>query len=301
MQSLHSERGWIYMVGLILLIYFVIMDIILYCSLQNSTLVDPKHGGAYSPFRPLSVKLLMSDPVQHYIISPSAEYFDDITRFSKVFYFITPNMISFTHLGLSLVAAKFVSSDSLRTRRFGVIVYQFRTWLDALDGVVFRSHNNEKNLYVSHHESWGYLVDALCDIAGGVIFSFGVLFYLFKQPNSFYNKYKEDGVATLPLTKSENGFNGGEKHSSKPSKKILFWKCWCWGIQIFLSSGSWDKRVEQYGKVFAAHMPTADQQVNITSSLTSGSYTGKYYVSYALPVHMQVNITSVMHFRFIYR
>ncbi|KAK3099769.1 hypothetical protein FSP39_009353 [Pinctada imbricata] len=209
------------------------MDVILYCSLQTSTLVDPKRQGVYSPFHPLSVKLLMSDPVQHYIINPLSEYFDDFTHFSKVFYFITPNMISFFHLFLAVVSAKFVSSDSLRTRRLGVVIYQIRSWLDSLDGVVFRSQHNEKNTYVSHHESWGYLVDAMCDITGGVLVSFGVLFYLFKQPTSFFSKYKDDSSASLPLTKSENGFVSSEKHSSKPSKKMLFWKCWCWGFQIF--------------------------------------------------------------------
>lgn len=268
LQSMHSERGCYFISGLLLLLYIFIMDIILYCSLENTTLIDQKHEGSYSPFHPLSTKLLMSDPIQHYIINPTSEFFDEITKFSKIFYFISPNMISFTHLSMSLIAAKFVSSDNLKTRRLGVLLYQFRTWLDSLDGVVFRSHKNQQHEYKSHHDSWGFFIDAGSDITGAVIFSFGVLFYLFKLPASFFNKYKEDGTATLPLTKSENGYSSGEKTNGKPSKKMLFWKCLCFGMQVFVASGTWDKRVEQYGEIYAKKLD-AQKTVRQTSSLHS--------------------------------
>lgn len=261
-QSMHTDRGCYLILGLLLFLYIIIMDIILYCSLQNSTLMDQKHEGTYSPFQPLSTKLLMSDPIQHYVINPTSEIFDEITKFSKIFYFISPNMISFTHLFLALLAAKFVSSDSLKTRRIGVLLYELRTWLDSLDGVVFRSHRNQQHEYKSHHDSWGFLIDAGCDISGGVIFSLGVLFYLFKMPPSFFNKYKEEGSATLPLTKSENGYNTSEKTNGKPSKKMLFFKCFCFGMQVFFSSGSWDKRVEQYGDLYATKF-TAQKTVSL--------------------------------------
>lgn len=268
LQSMHSERGCYFISGLLLLLYIFIMDIILYCSLENTTLIDQKHEGSYSPFHPLSTKLLMSDPIQHYVINPTSEFFDEITKFSKIFYFISPNMISFTHLSMSLIAAKFVSSDNLKTRRLGVLLYQFRTWLDSLDGVVFRSHKNQQHEYKSHHDSWGFFIDAGSDITGAVIFSFGVLFYLFKLPASFFNKYKEDGTATLPLTKSENGYSSGEKTNGKPSKKMLFWKCLCFGMQVFVASGTWDKRVEQYGEIYAKKLD-AQKTVSIITYVFS--------------------------------
>jgi hypothetical protein len=37
---------------------------------------------------------------------PTSELFDELTRFSKVFFFITPNMVTITHFVLALVAAK---------------------------------------------------------------------------------------------------------------------------------------------------------------------------------------------------
>ena len=86
----------------------------------------------------------MNDHTSQYVTAPAVEYFDSITRFSTIFYFITPNMISFFHLFLAFVSARFVSSESLHTRRIGVLIFEFRTMLDALDGVVYRSHSNTK-------------------------------------------------------------------------------------------------------------------------------------------------------------
>ncbi|KAL3880703.1 hypothetical protein ACJMK2_032923 [Sinanodonta woodiana] len=250
----------------ILLSFFVIMDIHLYYSLQSTTLVGQKRIGNqyFSPFEPLSVKLLLTDPVNHYIFTPLAEYFDDVTQFSKVFYFITPNMISFTHLVLAFVAGKFVSSESLGHRRLGVVIYHFRNWLDDLDGVVYRSHSQTKGNYRSNKSNLGYYIDIYSDIIGGFALSFGILFYLWKCPPSRFNHnvlplkspeaipQNPERQNGSPVRKSFpfNFLTGTERPSGGLTRKYIFWKVFCFGFTLIIAAGTWDKVVERYTYVF---------------------------------------------------
>jgi len=250
----------------VVLAFFVAMDTHLYFALQRISLVhqEPPQT-AWSPFHPLSVKLIMTDPYNHYIIGPTAEYFDDLTGFSKTFYFITPNMISITHVIMSLVSARMVSSESLATRRGGILLYQFRSWLDDLDGVVYRSHTNRRGQYQSNHNTLGYYVDIYSDIIGGIALMFGILFFLYKSlPVCNGNKV----YTALPLTNPEKGKNGSsspvtvtspnrvlgllnvfgsnERPAHGYTKKFIFYKVLCVGLCVAIASGTWDKVVEKY-------------------------------------------------------
>ena len=75
---------------------------------------------------------------------------------------------------------KFFSSESLTRRRIGVLIFQFRTFLDCFDGVVFRAHAHSQR-YKSHYGDFGYYVDAISDILGGTCLILGCLFHLYKQ------------------------------------------------------------------------------------------------------------------------
>lgn len=250
LQFMYSERGCYFISGLLLFLYIFIMDIILYCFLENIILIDQKYEGFYFFFYFFLIKLLMSDLIQYYVINFIFEFFDEIIKFSKIFYFILLNMISFIYLFMFLIVVKFVLSDNLKTRRFGVFLYQFRIWFDSLDGVVFRSYKNQQYEYKFYYDSWGFFIDVGSDIIGVVIFLFGVLFYLFKLLAFFFNKYKEEGIVILSFIKLENGYSSGEKINGKFSKKMFFWKCLCFGMQVFVVFGIWDKRVEQYGEIY---------------------------------------------------
>lgn len=201
----------------------------------------------FSPFKHLSVKGLMCDHTTQYVIGPSAEYFDAFTRFSIIFSFITPNMISFFHLFLAVVCCRLVSSENLQTRRMGVLLFEFRSWLDSLDGVVYRSHSNTKGVFTSARSTFGYYVDIICDLVGGVFLMFGVLFYLFKR----FDPAKQN---QLPWKQSETGSvaNGGVTGSPTMtySKKTLFWKCLCWGIAIAFAGKFWDNVIDDFKDIF---------------------------------------------------
>lgn len=232
------------------------MDIILYCSLQNTTLIYSKEElksdikKTYSPFYPLSIKLVMTDHVSHYIINPTNAYFDSMTEFSKIFYFITPNIITICHLCVSIISAKFVTSESLRDRRIGVILYEIRTWLDGFDGTVYRSQSGNM-IYRSDRHTFGYYMDMICDTMGGVMLNVAVWFYLCKCPPVKKPEglpWKDPGENGIAVT------SGTEKGNGKPSNKYLFWKCWCFGVSIALSSMIWDRTVDRYTSVFQLKM-----------------------------------------------
>lgn len=279
-----NQRALLLCLIAIWLSYYVIMDAILYSTLQSvPDFIHEKKvpGTMWSPFRPLSVKLIMQDPTTHYVLTPLSEYFNEITRFSDVFYFITPNMITFTHLTLSFVSAKFIVSDSLKSRRIGVLIYELRSWLDAFDGTVFRARAANKK-YTSHHSELGFWIDSTSDTIGGFALSFAVLFYFYwKCPPK-----KE--LSPLPWTIEEkNGKNGnrnecnGEKHDVKSykyyTKKFIFWVCFCFGAQVGLASAMWDQTNWKLTDIFNTELSTPELAVCILICLFNLKFPKVFY------------------------
>ncbi|CAL1532445.1 unnamed protein product [Lymnaea stagnalis] len=264
-------------VGLILMTYYIIMDIILFLRFKTVDIVEDSKPGApdefYSPFTHLSVKSLMNDHTSQYIISPSAEYLDTFTQFSTRFSFITPNVISFTHLFLGFVSGKFVASDNLYDRRVGVVIFQIRTWLDAFDGVVFRAQSGTHLQFQSVRATTGYYVDTTCDALGGVFLCFGILFYLMKR----FDPYKQD----LPTwTKAQevasktglvtNGHSSASRETY--SIKYLFWKVFCYGLCLACAGKFWDLTVGDFRDIFQTPLKDpkmAMQQFELCHSTTT--------------------------------
>lgn len=257
-QIFREEKNVLICLGTVITVFYIIMDIVLYAVLQDTVLSVPQTlpSHAYSPFYPLTVKLIMTDPTSHYVIKPTSEIFDQVTGFSTVFFFITANMISFSHVVIALIAGKFIASECIRDRRFGLLLFEFRTWLDGLDGVVFRSRAKEST-YHSHRNSSGYYIDVVCDTVGGFALSFGVLFYLFK--------YFDKKVVDVPLW-TKNGTNGSTNgHTSVPSKKLIFYKTLCYGVMIGLASKCWDMQVDQMEGLF--EKPIHDAALTVRNAL----------------------------------
>jgi hypothetical protein len=91
-----------------------------------------------NPLCDVTVKALMLDQTNHYIFAPMATVFDDIVGLSRC-NIITPNMISFFHVFVAALAGRMIASDNLGYRRLGTVLFQFRTFLDDLDGHVART------------------------------------------------------------------------------------------------------------------------------------------------------------------
>lgn len=138
------------LLSLVVLMYCAWMDVALYYKLQShpenllltQNYVAEKENGAsattttssesytqsFDPFNPISLKLLMLDHLNHYIYYPIGSWLDvDILHISQKLTFITPDMISLSHVMVAGVAAKFVSSEILLQRRIGVLLFELRS------------------------------------------------------------------------------------------------------------------------------------------------------------------------------
>ncbi|XP_011503062.1 PREDICTED: ceramide phosphoethanolamine synthase [Ceratosolen solmsi marchali] len=165
------------------------MDYILYNRMQNYSIKPVKNEKNYiskvpcdvDPFCVVTIKALMLDYPNLYILSPLASVIDHILGISSTWSWITPNMISAFHVLIALLAGHCVASNSLSDRRLGVILFEFRTWLDDLDGHVAR---RRKHIIGEHSDvgSAGYWIDGLCDALGCVALMTGIFFFLKRNP-----------------------------------------------------------------------------------------------------------------------
>ncbi|KAG9510199.1 Sodium- and chloride-dependent GABA transporter 2, partial [Fragariocoptes setiger] len=163
-------------------------------------------------FKGLSIKLMMTDPIDNYLFAPLAQAFVELTQFNRYLFFISPNMISYTGVLAALIAAKLVSSNSSTLHMLSVIVFQIRTWLDALDGIVARSRLGiHKHLSLS--ATSGYVIDGTCDTIGFVAYMIGCYLYL----RNHYNTIRYGVIAgTDVLCSDTNAENESKKFVVKP-------------------------------------------------------------------------------------
>lgn len=201
---------------LILLVFFyVYLDVNLYLRIQNYPIERSVHiNTSYSlnppsstetasvvnytdvtwinchinPLCDVTVKALMLDHTNHYIFAPMATLFDDLVGFSK-HDVVTPNMISFFHVFVAILAGRMVASDSLSFRRFGVVLFQIRTFLDDLDGHVARAKRHIRGER-SEIGTMGYYVDGLCDGLGCIALMIGVFCFLKNNVSLNFAKLK---------------------------------------------------------------------------------------------------------------
>lgn len=179
---------------IILIAFYVYLDLHLYLRIQNYPIDRGIHYNiTYShnpvnysdvtwinchinPICVITVKGLFLDQTNQYLFAPLATLADDFTGISRGD-LITPNMISFFHVFIAILAGKFVANDNLSMRRLGVVLFQIRTFLDDLDGHVARAKKNIKGER-SEVGTVGYYVDGLCDGLGCIALMIGVFVFL---------------------------------------------------------------------------------------------------------------------------
>lgn len=128
-------------------------------------------------FQGMSVKLMMTDPVDNYLLAPLSEAFVDMVNFKDNFWFITPNIISYAGVVSALIAAKLVSYDSSTLHKLSYVMFQVRTWLDDLDGAVARTRLGI-HTHVSLQKTPGYVIDGVCDAIGFVAYIIGCYVFM---------------------------------------------------------------------------------------------------------------------------
>lgn len=193
-----------------------------------------------NPLCHVTVKAMLLDHTNLYLFAPMATIFDNIVGFSRS-HFITANMISFFHVFVAIAAGRLVASDSLGYRRIGVVLFQFRTFLDDLDGHVARMKKNVRGER-SEIGTAGYYIDGICDGLGCIALMIGVFVFLKNNP-------PRRGYAQLqtiiPIADSK-GPEAGVVYKVKVTTKKVAKKVLCFTGQLLFSSTAWNRYIALY-------------------------------------------------------
>ena len=200
-----------------------------------------------------SVKLRMQDHTTHYINLPLMDFLDEKLGISYI-PGISPNLISFSHLVVAIIAGKCFSAESLCIRRLGAALFELRYQLDVLDGVVYRTQSHLKNTFVSGWGSYGYIIDAFTATCGGIILAIGCTVYL----NRFLPLMKK----RKKLQDEEIGkkmfyfYNEEEevKYSFVSRRTVNFYMVLV-TIQVWLRSFFWDYYLRSYHNLLEVPIP----------------------------------------------
>ncbi|XP_011881420.1 PREDICTED: ceramide phosphoethanolamine synthase [Vollenhovia emeryi] len=162
---------------LLLPLYLIGMDLLLYFRVQNYD-VRPRANDTASPYRSailcdlnpictVTVKAMMLDHPNHYILTPLASLVDYLLDISRSWTWLTPNAISVSHVVIAVIGARCIARASIFSRRVGVALFQVRAWMDDLDGYVARTRLDIRGER-SDVGSIGFFVDGICDGLGCV-------------------------------------------------------------------------------------------------------------------------------------
>ncbi|CAK9818673.1 Ceramide phosphoethanolamine synthase [Anthophora plagiata] len=230
---------------ILLTLYFLGMDLLLYSRIQNYDVRPTSNGTQYvsivscdfNPLCTVTVKGLMLDHPNYFLLSPLAAIMDNLLHISTAWTWVTPNAISYFHVLVAVAAGKCVSSDSLSYRRLGVILFQARTWLDDLDGHVARKRANIDGER-SDIGSVGYFVDGVCDALGCVALLIGLYQFL------ACNTSRRGGYDKLPQLPVSSVLEPGHvtlKTSNAALRNILLMT-----VHLFLTSAAWNRYIYLY-------------------------------------------------------
>lgn len=193
-----------------------------------------------NPLCHVTVKALMLDHTNHYLFAPLATIFDKIVGFSRS-EFITANMISFFHVFVAIAAGRLIASDSLGYRRMGVVLFQFRTFLDDLDGHVARQKKNVRGER-SEIGTSGYYIDGICDGLGCIALMIGVLVFLKNNPpRRGYTQLQ----AIIPMQETKSS-ESGVVYKAKVTTKKVTKKVLSFSGQLLFSSTAWNRYIALY-------------------------------------------------------
>jgi hypothetical protein len=242
-----------------LLVYYLAMDVALYSrAKQRHVNHEPEPApsplGSVNVFYPLTVKKIMMCESTHYVRSPLAELVEDVFGFSVLFPFISANAISLAHCLLSLFCMKLLSHKNLWWRQMGVCLFQFRNFLDSFDGVVYRAHAKHKYAYKSVYGSYGYFIDAVSDVFGGICLTVAIALYLLKNPPPKRNQTK-----CFDFNDAINNDDYAPLRS--PSNLTIVVSVALVGIRLALSGLFWDRSVHAYEDLLDSNSLSALHEV----------------------------------------
>lgn len=255
---------------LLLLSYFLGMDLLFYFRAQNYDIRprsnDTTHGALYyrspilcelDPICTVTVKAIMLDHPNHFILSPLASLMDRLLGISHRWTWLTPNAISVSHVLVAVIGARYIAQSSLARRQFGVILFQVRAWLDDLDGHVARQRRNIEGER-SDVGSVGYLVDGICDGLGCIALVVAVFFLLKRNSNlrggyyeQLYSSRKSVSVSLSSSSLSSLSSPSPSRHNNGRSAKtslrnLSLHHMLLVSVYFVLTSAAWNRYIFVY-------------------------------------------------------
>ena len=244
-----------------LLSSFFMLDCYLLLLIQNSAGPPPLRFNstqrpctAVSPFCTIDVKSLLLDWMNFYVYNPLSAILYELGHFSTVLSFVSANSISVSHVAVAIVAAKLITHDSLCVRRVGVLLFEFRNFMDALDGTVARARRTESKVLDVNGSKLGYYMDGVCDGLGCIFLLIGCWIYLKNHPtkkNVFYAPLPTTIMSWTDLKEKEVG-NGGTVYWARVmlcirnkiyrSSHLPIWL----GVQWFVNSFFWNRYISNF-------------------------------------------------------
>lgn len=224
------------------------MNLLLYFRVQhydvrpcsNGTYSSPYHSRILCDMNPIcvvTVKGLMLDYPNHYILNSLAILIDHTLDISHSWQWLTPNAISGFHVLVAVIASRYIMQNSLSRRRLGVFLFVIRTLLDNLDGHVARKRLNIEGQKSDFH-SIGYFVDGVCDGLGCIALIIAIFVFLARNAN----RYADYNVLPRTVPSFEDNIN---------STKISFWKTSLQNllfvsIHLILTTTAWNYYISAY-------------------------------------------------------
>ena len=208
-----------------------------------------------------TIKLRMQDHFAHYLYLPFCNWLETVFKVSEI-PGVTPNVITFIHFTFAIISARLVIEPGLSWRRLGVIIFEIRSCLDILDGVVYRAQHHKKK-FQSGHGTLGWYLDSGADIFGSLFFAVGVVV--------FYNRFpplkKKSGLRELKMKDEESavkllsdGSADEEDGIASPSRirfsrKAINITVFLYAFQVFLRSALWDHFLQAYNDTLDHRIP----------------------------------------------
>lgn len=270
-----------------LIIFLMVMDLALYFRVKNYSFKTSNNSLEYSndcsefsPFCYITVKAMMLDQINLYVMGPFVTIFDKILRISD-FTLISPNMISFFHVFVALVSAKCVSSHLLSRRRIGVVLFEIRTMLDGLDGHVARTRKHIHGEF-SEVGSLGYIVDGVCDTIGVIFLFIGLIIFLKKS------------VCRRDYLPSQMSLLEKTDHLNQQRRNALNKRLWltlgCILAQVMVSSTAWNRYIAVYQDLLER------PKVSETIAIKEHNVIQSNYFQFIAYLWRVFNIHSYLHF-----
>ncbi|XP_012286030.1 ceramide phosphoethanolamine synthase [Orussus abietinus] len=264
-----------------LVVSFVLSDWLLYMRVQEYAVRPVEGEKAYSSSLPcdldplciVTVKGLLLDHPNHYLLGPLAAIVDRLLSISSGWTWVSPNAISGSHVLVAIAAAKCVASDSLSQRRIGVLLFQVRTWMDDLDGHVARKRRNIDGER-SDFGSTGYFVDGICDGLGCAALMVGVyLFLRHNPPRRGYEKLQQ----TLPSIDGRDCAGPGQVYRRKSTKVNVLHTVLIVVGHLIIASIGWNRYISLYQDLLESDevvppMIANDLYLRQSNVLRSGSF-----------------------------